>query len=81
MGFKDFTAGEVLTASDVDNFLMRQTVMVFDDSAARGSALGTLVTEGMVTYRKDVDLLEFNNGTEFRAINEPQISPLLLLGV
>ena len=80
MGFKDFAAGEVLTASDVDNFLMRQTVMVFDDSAARGSALGTLVTEGMVTYLKDRDEIQVNDGTSFNSIS-PQISPLLLIGV
>lgn len=81
MGFKDFSAGEVLTAADVDNFLMRQTVMVFDDASARSTALGTLVAEGMVTYRKDDDILEFNDGSNYRPVNEPQISPLLLLGV
>jgi hypothetical protein len=33
-----FTAGEILTAADM-NDLSDQTVMVFDDSAARGSAI------------------------------------------
>jgi len=81
MAFKDFSAGDVLTAADVDNFLMRQTVMVFDDASARSTALGTLVTEGMVTYRKDDDILEFNDGSNYRPVNEPIINPLLLLGV
>ena len=52
-GRKNFVAGEILTAADVNSFLMDQSVMVFDDSAARGSAIPT-PSEGMVTYRKDL---------------------------
>lgn len=69
MAFKDFTSGEVLFASDVDTFLMRQTVMVFDDATARGSALGTaIVTEGMVTYLKDTNALEAYDGASWGAV-------------
>jgi len=57
-GFKDFQAGEVLTAVDVDTYLMQQTVMVFASTAARGSAIGT-PTEGMFSYLKDTDALEY----------------------
>lgn len=63
MPFKDFTVGQTLTSAEVDDFLMRQTVMVFDDSTARGTALGTAVAEGMVTYLKDVDRVEQYDGT------------------
>jgi hypothetical protein len=49
---KTFTAGEVLTASDVNTFLMDQSVMSFAGTAARGSAIGT-ATEGMLTYLED----------------------------
>lgn len=63
MPYKDFTVGQVLTSAEVDLYLMQQAVMVFDDSTARGTALGTAVTEGMVTYLKDVDRLEQYNGT------------------
>jgi hypothetical protein len=64
MPFKDFSAGDILTAADVDNFLMRQTVMVFADSTARASALGTaIVTEGMVAYTANNDLLQYYTGT------------------
>ena len=52
-GRKNFVSGSILTASDVNSFLMDQSVMVFDDSAARGSAIPT-PSEGMVTYRKDL---------------------------
>lgn len=63
MPYKDFTVGQVLTSAEVDNFLMRQAVMVFDTATERGTALGTAVSEGMVTYRKDADVLEQYNGT------------------
>lgn len=72
MPFKDFAAGDVLTAADVDNFLMRQTVMTFDDSTARGTALGTaVITEGMVTYLKDTNTLEYYNGSSWEAVSNP----------
>ena len=57
-GYKEFTAGEVLTASDVNQFLASQVVMVFAGTAARASAIGT-PTEGMFTYLKDTDTLEY----------------------
>ncbi len=34
-GFKTFTAASVLTASDVNNYLMEQSVMSFVSSGAR----------------------------------------------
>jgi hypothetical protein len=63
LAFKDFSAGDILTAADVDNYLMRQTVMVFADSTARGSALGTaIVTEGMVTYLTGTNAIQYYDG-------------------
>ena len=56
-GRKVFTAGEVLTASDLNNFVADQVVFVFAGSAARGSAIGT-ATEGMVSYLEDNNRLE-----------------------
>jgi hypothetical protein len=48
-GKKTFTAGEVLTASDVNTYLMEQSVMYFAGTAARSSAIPTPTT-GMTTY-------------------------------
>jgi hypothetical protein len=62
MSRKTFTAGEVLAAADVNNFLMDQTVMSFSGTAARDSAIPTPV-EGMTTYHETTDLLETWNGT------------------
>ena len=59
---KVFTAGEVLAASDVNSFLMDQTVMVFAGTAARGSAIGT-ATEGMYAHLTDTDTLTYYDGS------------------
>jgi hypothetical protein len=67
LGYKVFTAGEVLTAANVNGYLMEQSVMVFDDSTARGSAIGT-ATEGMVTYLKDSDSLFTYDGASWNQI-------------
>lgn len=61
---KVFTAGEVLSASDVNSFLMNQMVMTFAGTAARGSAIGS-ATEGMLTYLADSKTFEYWNGTSY----------------
>jgi hypothetical protein len=65
MPFKDFAAGDILTAADVDDYLMRQTVMVFDDATARTTALSTVLSEGMTSYLKDTNTLEFYDGASW----------------
>lgn len=66
-GFKTFGVGDVLTASDVNTYLMQQAVMNFASSGARGSAIGT-ATEGMVTYLQDTDSVEVYDGSGWSAI-------------
>ena len=66
-GFKTFTAGAVLTASDVNNYLMEQSVMVFANSAARTSAVSSPEV-GMVSYLTDTNVVEIYNGTTWTAI-------------
>jgi len=64
MPFLDFTAGQVLTADQVDNFLMRQTVMVFDDATARDDALTDVLAEGMIVYLKDTnEVLKYDSSS------------------
>jgi hypothetical protein len=48
-GKKTFTAGEILTASDTNTYLMEQTVMNFAGTASRASAIPTPST-GMTSY-------------------------------
>jgi hypothetical protein len=57
LGRKVFTAGEVLTAANVQGYLMDQAVMVFASSAARSSAIPT-PTAGMVSYLSDTSALQ-----------------------
>ena len=64
-GFRTFATGEVLTAANVNNFLMSQSVMRFADADARTAALGTDVVEGMLTYNLATDQLEVFDGTNF----------------
>ena len=70
MPFKDFTVGQVLTSAEVDNFFMKQSVMVFDDAADRTSQLGTFVAEGMVTYLKDIDRVQSFDGSIWKPVGE-----------
>jgi hypothetical protein len=68
-GYRTFTAGEVLTASNVQNFLQDQVVMVFADSTARATSIGTAnFEEGMVSYLENSDTVEVYNGTTWGSI-------------
>lgn len=63
-GRKVFSAGSVLSAADVQNYLQDQAVMVFAGTAARGSALGSAtVSEGMVSYLNDANQIQHYNGS------------------
>ena len=64
-GFKDWTAGDVLTAADVDGYLMRQTVMTFADASARDTALSGVLDEGMVAYLEDDDVFTVYDGSSW----------------
>jgi len=63
-GRRVFTAGDVLTASQVQDFLQDQAVMVFAGTAARSSAIAT-PTEGMLSYQKDTDAIESYDGANW----------------
>jgi len=61
LGFKDFTTGEVLTANDVDGYLM-QGVWVFASAAARDAAV-TSPQEGNFAYLKDTNVTTYYTGS------------------
>jgi hypothetical protein len=61
---KTFTPGEVLSASNVNTFLMDQAVMTFTNSTARASAIGT-ASQGMLTYLANSNTYEYWNGTAY----------------
>ena len=73
-GFREFAAGEPLTATNVDDFLAKQAVMKFADAAARDLALGTAVVspnalrEGMIAYLDDTDDVLKYDGSAWASI-------------
>lgn len=62
-GYKLFATGDVLTAAQVNTYLMQQTVMVFASSTARTTALSGVLAEGMVSYLQDTNSLEVYDGS------------------
>ena len=71
MPFKDFAAGDILTAADVDDFLMRQTIMVFADSSARDTALTDVLAEGMFCYLNDTNAFQYYDGSAWADVSNP----------
>jgi hypothetical protein len=66
LGFKDFTTGEVLTAADVDGYLM-QNIWVFADATARDAAV-TSPQEGNACYLKDTNEVLTYSGSVWVAV-------------
>jgi len=68
-GFKNFTTASVLTASDVNNYLMEQTVMSFASTGARDVAI-TAPEAGMVAFIRSNDssegLYHYTSGSAWR---------------
>lgn len=68
LGKKTWSPLDVLTAADMNGYLMDQSVMKFASDAARSSALGTGVSAGMVSFRSDGTVWEGYNGTSWGAL-------------
>lgn len=66
-GAKLFTSGAVLTAAQVNTYLMDQTIMRFATTAARDAAFGgagePTLAEGMFAYTDDTNTLWFYTGS------------------
>lgn len=68
MAYKTFANGFPLPASDLNNYLMNQSVIVFADVAARAAALPTPV-EGMITYLESDNLLYKWTGADWELVS------------
>ena len=66
LGAKNFTSGSVLTAADVNGYLMSQVIAVFADSSARDSAISS-PQEGQHCFLKDTNSFQFYNGSSWEA--------------
>ena len=57
-GFKTFAVGEVLTAADVQDYLMEQSIAIFANATARDAQI-TSPIEGQFCYLADSDTLQY----------------------
>lgn len=77
LGRKTWSPGDVLTASDVNGYLMDQSVMVFAGTAARSSAIPS-PSAGMVAYSTATQLQVYN-GSAWTAVTPTSSSGLVYL--
>ena len=77
MAYKVFANGFALNASELNTYLMNQSVMVFPNAAARTAAFTP--TEGMVTYLEDTNALEVYNGTAWVAVGQDTVLTNVLI--
>lgn len=63
-GFKVWSTGDLVNASDFNNYLQEQVIMVFADASARNSAI-TSAEEGMFAFLKDTNTLTFYDGSSW----------------
>lgn len=68
LGFIEFTTGDVLSAAAANGYLASQTVMVFANSTARTAAI-TTPYEGMMSYLKDTNSVEYYSGSAWVAVS------------
>jgi hypothetical protein len=62
VAYKVFTNGSVVNASEINDNLMNQSVMVFSNSSARSAAIISPV-EGMLTWLEDLNRYEYRDGS------------------
>ena len=76
-GFKVWATGDLINASDFNNYIQEQVIMVFADSTARDSAVSS-PEEGMFCYLKDTNVLQFYSGSAWASyIDEGDITSVI----
>lgn len=70
-GWKAWGIAEVVEASEFQSYIQDQVVQVYADSGARGSALGTAVSDGMVAYLEDTNSVEVYYSGTWNSISNP----------
>lgn len=83
-GAKLFVSGDVLTAAQVNTYLMDQTIMRFATTAARDAAFGgagePTLAEGMFAYIDADNTLYFYTGSTWSTISASGDSDQIVLG-
>jgi len=67
-GFRTWSPGEVITASNIIEYLQNQAVMVFADAATRTSSI-PVPLEGMLSWLEDENEYFFYNGSAWTKLN------------
>jgi len=62
-GWKSYSTGDLISATEFQTFIQDQVVQVYADSSARDTALGTSDAEGMFCFLKDSNTLQFYDGS------------------
>jgi hypothetical protein len=70
-GYKLFNTGDVLTAAQVNTYLQQQVIMVFASSAARTTALSSVLAEGMFSYLTDTNAFQYYDGAAWTDVSNP----------
>jgi len=70
-GWKQWQLAEVVEFEEFQSYLQDQVVQVYAGTAARSVALGTAVSEGMVSYLQDTNALEYYNGSAWVSVSNP----------
>lgn len=69
-GYRTWTPGEVITASNVQDYLQDQTVMVFASDAVRSTAV-VVPTEGMLSWLEDDNKYQYYSGAAWVDLYAP----------
>tara|TARA_R100001440_G_scaffold70521_1_gene92964 strand:- start:186 stop:896 length:711 start_codon:yes stop_codon:yes gene_type:complete len=62
-GWKSYSTGDLISATEFQTFIQDQVVQVYADASARDTALGTNDAEGMFCFLKDSNTLQFYDGS------------------
>jgi len=70
-GWKDWAVNEIVTADDFQSYVQDQVVQVYAGTAARSTALGSAVAEGMISYLSDTNTLQYYSGSAWVDVSSP----------
>jgi len=79
MAYKVFSNGDALTGSELNTYLMNQSVMVFATTTARDAALPSPL-EGMIVWLQDTDKYMYYNGSAWTNLAVPYNTNYIING-